>query len=66
MIGGLIIGLGGLVEPRALGVGYGTIHAELLGQLGLVRPGPAVRREAASSGRPGWGAGRAAASSPRS
>ena len=35
MIGGLIIGLGGLVEPRALGVGYGTIHAELLGQLGL-------------------------------
>ena len=35
MIGGLIIGLGGLVEPRALGVGYGTIHAELLGQLGV-------------------------------
>ncbi len=34
MIGGLIIGLGGLVEPRALGVGYDTIHAELLGQLG--------------------------------
>ncbi|MGA2306422.1 MAG: chloride channel protein [Acidimicrobiales bacterium] len=34
MIGGLIIGLGGLVDPRALGVGYGTIHAELLGQLG--------------------------------
>jgi chloride channel protein, CIC family len=35
MIGGLVIGLGGLVEPRALGVGYNTIHAELLGQLGL-------------------------------
>jgi H+/Cl- antiporter ClcA len=35
MIGGLIIGLGGLAEPRALGVGYGTIHAELLGQLGV-------------------------------
>jgi CIC family chloride channel protein len=33
MIGGLIIGLGGLIDPRALGVGYGTIHAELLGQL---------------------------------
>jgi len=33
MIGGLIIGLGGLVDPRALGVGYGTIHAELLGKL---------------------------------
>jgi CBS domain-containing protein len=35
VIGGLIIGVGGLIEPRALGVGYGTIHAELLGQLGL-------------------------------
>lgn len=33
MMGGLIIGLGGLVDPRALGVGYDTIHAELLGQL---------------------------------
>jgi CIC family chloride channel protein len=35
MIGGLIIGLGGLVDPRALGVGYNTIHAELLGRLSL-------------------------------
>jgi H+/Cl- antiporter ClcA len=35
MIGGLVIGIGGLIEPRALGVGYNTIHAELLGQLGL-------------------------------
>jgi chloride channel protein, CIC family len=35
MIGGLVIGLGGLVDSRALGVGYGTIHAELLGQLGI-------------------------------
>ena len=35
MIGGLVIGLGGLIEPRALGVGYDTIHAELLGQLGV-------------------------------
>jgi chloride channel protein, CIC family len=35
MIGGLVIGLGGLVDPRALGVGYNNIHAELLGQLGL-------------------------------
>lgn len=33
MVGGLIIGLGGLVDPRALGVGYDTIHAELVGQL---------------------------------
>ena len=35
MIGGLLIGLGGLVDPRALGVGYDTIHAELLGELGI-------------------------------
>jgi chloride channel protein, CIC family len=35
MLGGLIIGLGGLVDARALGVGYDTIHAELLGQLGV-------------------------------
>ncbi len=34
MLGGLLIGLGGLVDSRALGVGYNTIHAELLGQLG--------------------------------
>ena len=33
MIGGLIIGIGGLIDPKALGVGYDTIHAELLGQL---------------------------------
>jgi CIC family chloride channel protein len=35
LIGGLVIGLGGLVDPRALGVGYDTIHLELLGKLGL-------------------------------
>jgi CBS domain-containing protein len=35
MIGGLVIGLGGLLDRRALGVGYGTIHAELLGRLGI-------------------------------
>ena len=34
-IGGLVIGLGGLIEPRALGVGYGTIGAELGGRLAL-------------------------------
>jgi len=32
-IGGLIIGIGGLIEPRALGVGYETISAELAGKL---------------------------------
>ena len=35
MIGGLLIGLGGLVDPRALGVGYNTIHLELLGRFGV-------------------------------
>nr|WP_279671685.1 chloride channel protein [Flexivirga meconopsidis] len=34
-IGGLIIGLGGLVEPRALGVGYDVIDQLLTGQAGL-------------------------------
>ncbi len=34
-IGGLLVGVGGLIDPRALGVGYGTIHAELLGQLAV-------------------------------
>lgn len=33
VLGGLIIGLGGLVDSRALGVGYDTIHAELLGKM---------------------------------
>lgn len=32
-IGGLIIGIGGLIEPRALGVGYDTIALELTGAL---------------------------------
>jgi CIC family chloride channel protein len=34
-IGGLIIGLGGLIEPRALGVGYDVIDAFLTGRAGL-------------------------------
>jgi len=34
-IGGLIIGLGGLVVPQALGVGYDVIDAELSGRIGL-------------------------------
>jgi CIC family chloride channel protein len=33
-IGGLIIGIGGLIEPRALGVGYDVIHTLLLGRAG--------------------------------
>ena len=33
VIGGMVIGLGGLAEPRALGVGYDSIRAELAGQL---------------------------------
>jgi CIC family chloride channel protein len=34
-IGGLIIGIGGLIEPRALGVGYDVIDAFLTGRAGL-------------------------------
>jgi H+/Cl- antiporter ClcA len=34
-IGGLIIGLGGLVVPQALGVGYNVIAAELDGSIGI-------------------------------
>jgi H+/Cl- antiporter ClcA/CBS domain-containing protein len=30
-LGGLCVGVGGLVDPRVLGVGYGTIHALLAG-----------------------------------
>jgi chloride channel protein, CIC family len=34
-IGGLVIGIGGLVQPRALGVGYNSIDSLLLAQFGL-------------------------------
>ncbi|HEU5045208.1 MAG TPA: chloride channel protein [Nocardioidaceae bacterium] len=34
-IGGLIIGIGGLFVPQALGVGYNIIHMELTGSIGL-------------------------------
>lgn len=34
-IGGVVIGLGGLIEPRALGVGYNTIEDALSGHLAL-------------------------------
>lgn len=34
-IGGVVVGVGGLIEPRALGVGYSTIGAELAGRLAL-------------------------------
>ncbi len=34
MIGGLAIGIGGLVQPRALGVGYDTIRDLLTGSVG--------------------------------
>ncbi len=32
-IGGLFVGIGGWINPDALGVGYGTIHSLLLGNL---------------------------------
>ncbi len=34
-LGGLVVGAGGLIEPRVLGVGYTTIGAELAGTLAL-------------------------------
>jgi CIC family chloride channel protein len=34
-LGGLVVGVGGLVEPRALGVGYDVIEAELAGRVAL-------------------------------
>ena len=34
-IGGLIIGIGGLIVPQALGVGYDIIGQELTGSIGL-------------------------------
>jgi chloride channel protein, CIC family len=34
-IGGLAIGIGGIIEPRALGVGYSSIDAILLAELGF-------------------------------
>jgi len=32
-LGGLFVGIGGLIEPRVLGVGYETIHALLRGEI---------------------------------
>jgi H+/Cl- antiporter ClcA/CBS domain-containing protein len=32
-IGGLVVGIGGVIDPRVLGVGYGTIHHLLRGEL---------------------------------
>jgi H+/Cl- antiporter ClcA len=32
-LGGLVVGVGGLIDPRVLGVGYETIDAELAGRL---------------------------------
>lgn len=32
-LGALVVGIGGLIEPRVLGVGYDTIHALMRGQL---------------------------------
>ncbi len=34
-IGGAVIGIGGLIDPRALGVGYDSIRAELAGNLAV-------------------------------
>ena len=34
-IGGVVVGIGGLIQPRALGVGYDTISDELAGHLAI-------------------------------
>jgi CIC family chloride channel protein len=34
-IGGVFVGVGGLIDPRVLGVGYATIGSELAGELAL-------------------------------
>ena len=34
-IGGVVVGVGGLIEPRALGVGYDTLADELAGRLAV-------------------------------
>ncbi len=36
-LGGVAVGLGGLLDPRVLGVGYGTIHAMLRGRAAWAR-----------------------------
>ena len=32
-IGAVVVGIGGVIDPRVLGVGYGTIHAMMRGEL---------------------------------
>jgi H+/Cl- antiporter ClcA/CBS domain-containing protein len=34
-IGGVVVGVGGLIDPSALGIGYASIRAELAGELAL-------------------------------
>jgi H+/Cl- antiporter ClcA/CBS domain-containing protein len=34
-LGGLAVGIGGMIDPRVLGVGYGNIHGELLGRIAM-------------------------------
>ena len=47
-IGGLVVGVGGLLDPRVLGVGYGTIHALLRGQIAASAPSALLIVEGAS------------------
>ena len=45
MLGGLAVGLGGLIDPRALGVGYENIAAMLQGQTCVESPAAPACRE---------------------
>ncbi|MGD1030691.1 MAG: chloride channel protein [Opitutaceae bacterium] len=37
-LGGLVVGLGGIADPRVLGVGYGTIHQLMRGEMAGAAP----------------------------
>ena len=45
-IGGVVVGVGGLIDPRVLGVGYDTIGAELAGRARARRARGAAGRQA--------------------
>ena len=49
-IGGVFVGVGGLIDPRVLGVGYATIGAELAGELRARSARHAARRQARGLG----------------
>ena len=53
-IGGLVVGIGGLIDPRVLGVGYDNIRELLQGDMAVRAVADPVAGEGASSGRSRW------------